>query len=91
MKTLSEKRAEAGRKGGRVTVKRYGKRYMRRLGKWGAHRMHSTYKIKPLGQCEYALVHRVTGETKALLSGHVWKKHAAEKKGDLPWTIGLDS
>lgn len=67
--TLSQKRAAAGRKGGTRTVKRYGKRYMRRLGKWGAHRMHSTYRITPIGTCQYALVHRETGQIKAYLSG----------------------
>jgi len=69
MKTLSQIRAEAGRKGGLKTVKRYGKRYMRRLGKWGAHRMHATYQLTPVDRNDFALVHRETGEVKAYLSG----------------------
>ena len=69
MSTLSEKRAAAGRKGGKRTVKRYGKRYMRRLGKWGAHVMHSTYQLVPVDLNDFALVHRETGQVKAYLSG----------------------
>jgi hypothetical protein len=69
MSTLSDKRREAGSKGGRKTVKRYGLRYMRRLGKWGAHRMHATYRLEPVNLNDFALVHRETGEVKAYLSG----------------------
>jgi len=60
---------EAGSKGGKMTVKRYGKRYMKKLGRWGAHRMHATYRLEPTGLNDFALVHRETGEVKALLSG----------------------
>ena len=67
--TLHEKRVAAGRKGGKRTVKRYGKRYMKRLAKWGAFRMHATYRISPVGQCQYALVNRQTNVIKAYLSG----------------------
>ncbi len=66
---LSEKKAAAGRKGGRTTVKRYGKRYMRRLGRWGAHVMHSMYDLMPTDLNDFALIHRETGEVKAYLSG----------------------
>lgn len=67
--SLSEKRAIAGRKGGLRTAKRYGKRYMKRLAKWGAHRMHSTYRLEPVLLNDFALVHRETGRPVALLSG----------------------
>ena len=67
--TLSEKRATAGRKGGKRTVKRHGKRFMKKIGKWGAHRMHSTYRLEPVALNDFALVHRETGEIKAYLSG----------------------
>lgn len=73
-KTLSEKRAAAGAKGGRRTVKRYGKRYMKRLARWGAHRMHSMYRITPVGTCQYALVNKETGQVKAFLSGKPVKR-----------------
>ena len=39
----------------RRTVKRYGKRYMRRLGKWGAHVMHSLYALEPVDLNDFAL------------------------------------
>jgi len=69
MSTLSEKRAQAGRKGGLKTVKRYGKRYMKKLAKWGAHVLHATYQLTPVDLNDFALVHRQTGEVKAYLSG----------------------
>jgi len=74
MTTLSEKRAAAGSKGGKKTVKRYGKRYMKKLGKWGAHRMHSTYEMVPVGQNNFAYVHRETGIVKAFQFGKPVKK-----------------
>ena len=67
--TLSQKRAEAGRKGGLRTVKRYGKRYMKRLAKWGAHVMHSKYRREAVLLNDFALVERTTGIPVALLSG----------------------
>ncbi len=66
---LSEKRAIAGAKGGRRTVKRYGKRYMKKLAKWAAHCMHSTYRLEPVLLNDFALVRRSNGIPKALLSG----------------------
>lgn len=75
--TLSEKRAAAGSKGGRTTVKRYGKRYMKKLAKWGAHRMHSIYQLTPVDRNDFALVHRETGEVKAYLSGKPMKKEVS--------------
>jgi hypothetical protein len=68
-RTLSEKRAAAGSKGGKRTVKRYGKRYMKKLAKWGAHRMHSIYQLTPVDLNDFALVNRQTGEVKGYLSG----------------------
>ncbi|RPI95397.1 MAG: hypothetical protein EHM40_03345 [Chloroflexi bacterium] len=67
--TLSEKRAIAGRKGGRRTAKRYGKRYMRKLARWGALRMHAMYALEPVALNDFAIVHKETGQVKALLSG----------------------
>lgn len=66
---MSMTKAQAGSKGGKKTAKRYGKRYMRKLGKWGAHRMHATYRLIPVDLNDFALVHRETGEVKAYLSG----------------------
>ena len=67
--SLSEKRAIAGRMGGLRTAKRYGKRYMKRLAKWGAHRMHSLYRLEPVLLNDFALVPRAGGQPVALLSG----------------------
>ncbi len=67
--TLSEKRAIAGRKGGLKTVSRYGKRYMRRLARFAAHRFHTIYKYEPVELNDFAIVNRETGEVKAYLSG----------------------
>lgn len=67
--TVSQKRAIAGSKGGKKLVKKYGKRYMRKIAKWGAHRMHSTYRLEPVALNDFALVHRETNEIKAYLSG----------------------
>jgi|GEM_PF-3426521 hypothetical protein len=67
--TLSQKRALAGSKGGKATVKKYGKRYMRKLARWAAHRMHSIYRLVPVDLNDIALVHRETGLVKAYLSG----------------------
>ena len=74
--TLSEKRAAAGSKGGKRTVKRYGKRYMKRLARWGAHRMHSTYRMVPVGTNNFAYVHRETGEVKAYQFGKPAKERS---------------
>lgn len=62
-------KAEAGRKGGKKTLAKYGKRHFKRLGKWGAHRMHATYRLTPVDLNDFALVHRETGKVKAYLSG----------------------
>ncbi len=67
--TLREKRVIAGRQGGLRTVKRHGKRYMRRLGKWGAHVMHSLYALEPVDLNDFALVHKETRKIVAYLSG----------------------
>jgi hypothetical protein len=69
MNTLSDKRREAGSKGGQETVKRYGRHYMQRLGQWGAHRTHAIYRLDPVDLNDFAMVNRETGEIKAYLSG----------------------
>jgi hypothetical protein len=66
---ISQKRAIAGSRGGKKTVRRYGKRYMKKLARWGAHCMHSTYRLEPVLLNDFALVHRQTNEVRALLSG----------------------
>jgi len=66
---MNQVKQDAGRKGGLATLKKFGKRYFKKLGKWGAHRMHATYKLEPVDLNDFALVHRETGKVKAYLSG----------------------
>jgi hypothetical protein len=66
---LSQKRALAGSLGGRRTVKRYGKRYMKKLARFGAHRTHSLYRREPVLLNDFAIVERASGKVVALLSG----------------------
>lgn len=67
--TLSQKRAIAGARGGKQTAKRYGKRYMRRIAKWGGHRTRSLYHRVPVDLNDFAIVCRQTGRVVAFLSG----------------------
>lgn len=67
--TLSQKRALAGAKGGKRTVRRYGKRHMKRLAKLGAHATHSRYRLEPVFLNDFAMVNRKNGIVKALFSG----------------------
>lgn len=67
--TLSQKRAIAGAKGGKRTVKRYGKRYMKKLAKWGGHATRSRYQLVPVELNDFAMVHKETRQVKAFLSG----------------------
>ncbi len=69
MMNVKKSKADAGRLGGLATLKNHGVQHFRRLGKWGAHRMHATYRIDPWKQGDYALVHRETNQPVALLSG----------------------
>jgi hypothetical protein len=68
-KTLSEIRAEAGRLGGRANVQNNGSAHMARIGLEGARVTHSTYRLEPMFQNDFALVHRETNQIVAFLSG----------------------
>jgi hypothetical protein len=67
MKTLSQKRAEAGRRGGKATLQKYGSDHFRKIGARGALITWLTYGLKPVGTSGYAMVHRETGKIKAVL------------------------
>lgn len=69
MADLKKTKAEAGRKGGKTTLKRYGKRHFKRLGRWGAHVMHLKYRLDPFGLNDFVLVERATNKPRARLSG----------------------
>ncbi len=57
---------QAGSKGGRATVSKYGSAHMQRIGKRGAVVTHSRYGIKPIGTSQYAYVYRDSGAIKSI-------------------------
>ncbi len=67
--SLSRKRAEAGRRGGISTVARHGVEHMQKIGRAGARVFHDRYQLTPVGLAQFAVVHRMTGETVAFLDG----------------------
>jgi hypothetical protein len=58
-------KAQAGSKGGKATALKYGPGYMRLIGKRGAATTWTRYHWTPLGQNNFALVDRATGQVKA--------------------------
>jgi len=54
-------KSEAGRKGGKSTVKKYGREYMKNLAKRGAEAFHKKYKLSKLGTSDFAIINRETG------------------------------
>ena len=60
-------KAEAGRLGGKSTLRRYGKAHMREIGKQGAKVTWSTYKLVPFGTANFAMTNRLTGEVVATI------------------------
>jgi hypothetical protein len=55
-------KADAGRKGGKTTVKKYGKEYMKELAQRGARAWHKKYKLHKLGTSDFAILYRATGQ-----------------------------
>jgi hypothetical protein len=74
MKTLSQKRAAAGRSGGQSTLKKYGNDHFRKIGARGALITWLTYSLRPVGTSRFAMVNRETGKVKAMLDGLPFKK-----------------
>jgi hypothetical protein len=62
-------KSEAGRLGGIATRDRYGSEHFRKIGKRGAQTTWTRYKLVPVAQDNFAMVHRKTGEVKAFLNG----------------------
>ena len=54
---------QAGKLGGRATVKKYGKDYMAALARKGGRTLHEKYKLVPVNGNDFILVHRETGKT----------------------------
>jgi general stress protein YciG len=63
------KKARAGRAGGLATLGKYGRVFFQDIGKKGGVTLHQRYQLVPVGRNDFALVHRETGHTRALLSG----------------------
>lgn len=54
-------RSEAGRKGGLATVKKHGRKHMKRIAALGAEAFHKKYYLRKLGTSDFAIVNRETG------------------------------
>lgn len=54
-------KSEAGAKGGKSTLKKYGRRYMKQLAEKGAKAFHAKYRLQKLGTSDFAIVNRETG------------------------------
>ena len=67
-KNLSKKRAAAGRLGGNATKQKHGREHYSRIGKLGAHTTRTRYRLEPIGQSGFAMVHRETGEVRAFVN-----------------------
>ncbi|MDQ3004158.1 MAG: hypothetical protein M3R47_02050 [Chloroflexota bacterium] len=61
---------QAGSKGGRATVAKYGHGHMAKIGKAGARVTWTRYTLKPINQSQYAMVNRQTNIIKAVIG--VW-------------------
>ena len=55
-------KSEAGRKGGRATVQKYGRSYMREIGRKGAETFWRRYRVLPVGVSQYGLVEKDSGK-----------------------------
>jgi hypothetical protein len=69
------KKAQAGRLGGIATREKYGSEHFRKIGKIGAISMHKTYRMVPISQNDFALVHRKTNKVKATINGVPFGKY----------------
>jgi hypothetical protein len=58
-------KAQAGSRGGKKTVQKYGPEHMREIGKRGAATTWTRYHWSPIGQNNFALVERETGQVVA--------------------------
>lgn len=66
---MDEKKQAAGRAGGRATLAKHGRGHFQSIGSKGGRVLHERYRLVPVAQDDFALVHRETGQVKAFLSG----------------------
>lgn len=55
-------KSQAGRLGGRATVKKHGRGYMSQIGLKGAQAFWKKYVLKPVNLAHFAIVNRQTNE-----------------------------
>jgi hypothetical protein len=67
-KSLSQKRADAGRLGGIATREKHGAHHFRKAGKKGAASTWSKYRLAPIGQSGWAMVDRETDQVKTFIN-----------------------
>ena len=60
-------KSEAGRLGGRATVKKHGKSHMVTIGKLGAEVTWTKYKLQPVGLNQFAMVEIETNRVEAII------------------------
>ena len=58
-------KTQAGSKGGRATVAKYGSAYMQAIGRKGAQVTRARYRLAPIGTNNFAMIDRKTGEIRA--------------------------
>jgi general stress protein YciG len=75
-------KAEAGQGGGIMTYTLKGRKYMRKIGRRGGRKTHKLYDMQPIGQRNFAYVHRETGEIKALQYGNKQFQEQRRLKND---------
>lgn len=54
-------KADAGKIGGKVTFKRYGRKHMCRIGSLGGLKFWELYTVRPIGGNDFAVIERATG------------------------------
>jgi len=67
-KTLSAKRAAAGKLGGEATKRKHGIDHFRKAGKAGAAAIWGKYHLAPIGQSGFAMVDRETNQVKTFVN-----------------------
>lgn len=61
-------KSEAGRLGGLTTYRKHGKNHMQQIGRLGALKFWSLYRLSPVGLANFAIVNRQTNEIVGFMS-----------------------
>lgn len=57
---------QAGSKGGKSTLAKYGREHFQKIGKAGARVTWTRYTLKPVNESQYAMVNRTTNKIIAI-------------------------